>query len=39
MEDKSYKRMVYHPRQPEASPLWRLLNNRYDSFEQCHEER
>jgi len=31
--------IIYHPREPKASPLWRLLNNRYDSFEQCHEER
>ncbi len=28
---------IYHPRKPEASPLWKLLNNHYDSFEQCYE--
>jgi len=39
MEDKSYKGAVYHPRQPEASPLWRLLNNHYEGFEKCYEER
>jgi len=39
MEDKSYKSAVYHPRQPEASPLWRLCNNHYEGFEQCYEER
>ena len=38
MKDKSYK-TVYHPRQPEASALWRLLNNHYEGFEQCYEER
>lgn len=30
---------VYHPRRPEASPLWRLLDNHYDNFERCYEER
>jgi hypothetical protein len=39
MEDKSYKSAVFHPRQPEASPLWRLCNNHYEGFEQCYEER
>ena len=39
MEDNSYKRTVYHPREPEASPLWKLLNNHYEGFEQCYEER
>ena len=39
MEEKSYKRTVYHSRHPEASPLWRLLNNHYEGFEQCYEER
>ena len=39
MEDYSYKRKIYHPRQPEASPLWRLLNNHYEGFEKCYEER
>ncbi len=36
---KSYKRTVYHPRQPEASPLWRLLNSHYEGFEKCYEKR
>lgn len=39
MEDYSYKRKVYHPRQPETSPLWRLVNNHYEGFEKCYEER
>ncbi len=30
---------VYHPRNPELSPLWKLLNNHYDSFEQDYEEK
>jgi hypothetical protein len=32
-EDKSYKSAVYHPREPEASPLWRLLHNHYECFD------
>ncbi len=38
-KDNSHKKVVYHPREPEGSPLWRLLNNHYDNFEQCYEER
>ena len=29
----------YHPRNPESSPLWNLLKNHYDSFEQKYEEQ
>jgi hypothetical protein len=32
MHSSLTKRTVYHPREPEGSPLWRLLNNHYDSF-------
>ncbi len=30
---------VYHPRKPENSPLWKLLNDYYHSFEQHYEEK
>ncbi len=30
---------VYHPRNPEISPLWKLLNDHYHSFEQHYEDR
>ncbi|MFQ5835444.1 MAG: transposase zinc-binding domain-containing protein [bacterium] len=30
---------VYHPRESEASPLWRLFNNHFEDFEECYEER
>ncbi len=39
MEDISNINQVYHPRNPQESPLWRLLNNHYDSFEQGYDER
>ena len=39
MEDISNKQSVYHPRRPYDSPLWRLLNNHYENFEHCYEER
>jgi hypothetical protein len=38
MEDIS-NRSVYHPRNPEASPLWRLLANHYEGFQQIYEEK
>ncbi len=38
MEDKSYKNTVHHLAPPEASPLWRLLNNHYDNFEQWKKD-
>ncbi len=30
---------VYHPRKPENSPLWKLLNDYYHSFERHYEEK
>jgi hypothetical protein len=39
MEDKSNNNKIYHPRKPQESPLWKLLNNHYDSFEQGYDER
>ncbi|MFP7755023.1 hypothetical protein ACLG6S_10310 [Thermodesulfobacteriota bacterium B35] len=30
---------VYHPRKPTDSPLYRLLLNHFDSFEQIYGER
>jgi len=30
---------VYHPRKPTDSPLYRLLLNHFDSFEQIYDER
>lgn len=30
---------VYHPRNPKASPLWRVLTLHYDQFEQDDAER
>ena len=38
MEDIS-NRSVYHPRNPEASPLWKLLNGHFERFQQTYEER
>ncbi len=39
MEGISNTQSVYHPRMPYDSPLWRLLNNHYENFERCYEER
>ena len=39
MEDISNTQSVYHPRRTYDSPLWKLLNNHYENFEQCYEER
>ena len=39
MEDISNVNKIYHPRNPQESPLWKLLNNHYDSFEQGYDER
>jgi|SRR3972149_2637076 len=39
MEDISNTQSVYHPRRPYDSPLWKLLNNHYENFERCYEER
>jgi len=30
---------VYHPRQPQQSPLWRILDKDYASFEQEFEQK
>ncbi len=30
---------VYHPRNPESSPLWKLMNDHFDSFERNYEEK
>jgi hypothetical protein len=30
---------VYHPRQPQQSPLWKLLDTHYETFEQDYEEK
>ena len=30
---------VYHPRDPTASPLWNLLNNHFDDFEESYEQK
>ena len=37
-EDISNASLVYHPRNPESSPLWQLINNNYESFERSYEE-
>lgn len=38
MEDISSTN-VYHPRNPESSPLWGMLNDHYERFKQSYEER
>ena len=30
---------LYHPKDPEASPLWNILNTHYESFERDYEEK
>ncbi|MGA1825087.1 MAG: transposase zinc-binding domain-containing protein, partial [bacterium] len=30
---------VYHPRNPEQSPLWQILNTYYESFEAHYEQK
>ena len=30
---------VYHPRQPQQSPLWKLLEDHFDSFERDYEQK
>ena len=30
---------LYRPRDPQASDLWRLLDEHFDSFQQVYEER
>ena len=32
-------RPLYHPRDPQASDLWRLLDEHFDSFQQVYDER
>jgi hypothetical protein len=32
-------RPLYHPRDPQASDLWRLLDQHFDSFQQVYDER
>ena len=39
MEDISNTQSGYHPRRSYDSPLWKLLNNHYENFERCYEER
>lgn len=39
MEDISNMQSVYHSRRHDDSPLWGLLDNHYDNFEQCYGER
>jgi hypothetical protein len=34
-----YETWKEHPRNPQDSPLWKLLNNHYDSFEQGYDAR
>ena len=30
---------VYHPRNPQESPLWKTLNNHYESFHEGYEDK
>ncbi len=30
---------VYHPREPKASPLWRIFDRHYDDFEKSYAEK
>ena len=30
---------LYRPRDPQASDLWRLLDQHFDSFQQVYDER
>ncbi|MBU0483224.1 MAG: transposase zinc-binding domain-containing protein [Proteobacteria bacterium] len=30
---------VYHPREPKTSPLWHLLNDHFETFEQDYDEK
>ncbi len=39
MEGITNSNKVYHPRIPQDSPLWKMLNDHYDSFEQGYDER
>ncbi|KAA3593402.1 MAG: transposase [Candidatus Scalindua sp. AMX11] len=39
MEDISNVNKIYHPRNPQDSPLWKMLDDHYDSFEQGYDER
>ena len=32
-------RPLYRPRDPQASDLWRLLDEHFDSFQQVYDER
>lgn len=32
-------RPLYHPRDPQASDLWRLIDQHFDSFQQVYDER
>jgi hypothetical protein len=32
-------RPLYRPRDPQASDLWRLLDEHWDSFQQVYDER
>jgi hypothetical protein len=39
MEDIANRDKAYHPRKPQDSPLWKMLTDHYDSFEQGYDER
>ena len=30
---------IYHPRNPQESPLWQLLNAHFTEFESCYDRR
>jgi hypothetical protein len=30
---------IYHPRDPQESPLWQLLNAHFAEFESCYDRR
>ena len=30
---------IYHPRNPQQSPLWQLLNAHFAEFESCYDRR
>ncbi len=38
MEDISNNKL-YHPKQPALSPLWRILNNHYEIYEQMYDKK
>ena len=30
---------IYHPKNPQESPLWQLLNANFAEFESCYDRR